>query len=201
MLRALVNTLKKIPVDLGQYEVRYRTQGKLIAYDLAPNGHGKKALDVGCRDGYWSEKLTQKGYRVISGDLEPQCPGALVLDANRPLPFADYEFDLVWCVEVIEHLTDPAFSIAEFKRVLKQGGTLLLTTPNRDMWLFRLIAALGVPWQKIQNPDHKFFFSYAAMRDLVGRCELYGYFPYMLYKATVTSSAPEPISPSGSMPK
>ena len=57
MLRGIVRALKKLPLDLGQYELRYTTKGKQIAFALVGRGEGKKALDVGCRDGYWAEKL------------------------------------------------------------------------------------------------------------------------------------------------
>src|ERR1017187_457005 len=118
MLRRIVRVLKKIPFDLGQYELRHRTKGKNIAFDLVGPGEGKKALDVGCREGYWTEKLKRKGYQVVAIDIEPHCAEGLAVDANRALPFAESEFDLVWCSEVIEHLSNPAFTIAEFKRVL-----------------------------------------------------------------------------------
>src|SRR5438876_917350 len=97
MLRALVKTLKKFPLDFGQYEVRYTTKGKKIAYGLIGDGAGKRALDVGCRDGYWSEKLKAKGYEVTSIDVEPHYPGALTVDANLALPFPDHSFEVVWC--------------------------------------------------------------------------------------------------------
>jgi SAM-dependent methyltransferase len=48
-----------------------------------------------------------------------------------PFPFPDGQFDLVLCMEVLEHLgLDPLFMISEINRVLKPGGALLLTTPN-----------------------------------------------------------------------
>ena len=189
MLRRIVKLLKKLPVDLGQYELRYRTKGKLIAYDLVGNGAGKKALDVGCRDGYWSEKLKQKGYAVVACDIEPQYSGAIKLDANRPFPFAENEFDLAWCAEVIEHLLDPAFTIAEFKRVLKPGGLLIMTTPNQGFWVFRVFARFGVSMASLQNEEHEHDFSHADMRRLVGASNLYGYFPYALVKWRIQKAA------------
>lgn len=190
MLRRIVCTLKKLPLDFGQYELRYSTKGKLIAYSLADSGRGKKALDVGCRDGYWSEELKKKGYDVVPCDIAPSCPHALVVDANERLPFCDNEFDLLWCSEVIEHLLDPAFTIQEFKRVLKPGGKLLMTTPNQDFWVFRLIKKLGISTATISNEDHTFFFSYSDMKDLIGDCEFYGYFPYLLLKFRISATAP-----------
>jgi ubiquinone/menaquinone biosynthesis C-methylase UbiE len=113
-----------------------------------------------------------------------------VVDANERLPFCDNEFDLLWCSEVIEHLLDPAFTIQEFKRVLKPGGKLLMTTPNQDFWVFRLIKKLGISTATISNEDHTFFFSYSDMKDLIGDCEFYGYFPYLLLKFRISATAP-----------
>lgn len=190
MLRSAVRLLKKLPIDLGQFEMRYRTKGKRIAFDLVPDGAGKKALDVGCRDGYWSEKLKAKGYHVVSCDLEPHYPGALALNANEKLPFGASEFDLVWCSEVIEHLLDPSFTVAEFKRILKPGGSLVMTTPNQGFWLFQFIERMGVRMAAIQNEDHHQFLTYADMRKIVGEQEAYGYFPYLLLKFRIQSLAP-----------
>jgi SAM-dependent methyltransferase len=190
MLRRIVRTLKKLPLDFGQYELRYSTKGKLIAYSLVDAGRGRKALDVGCRDGYWSEELKRKRYDVVSCDIDPHCPHALVVDANGRLPFSDNEFDLLWCSEVIEHLLDPAFTIQEFKRVLKPGGKLVMTTPNQDFWVFRLIQKLGISTAAISNEDHTFFFTYSDMKDLIGDCQFYGYFPYILLKFRISAAAP-----------
>lgn len=50
---------------------------------------------------------------------------------EEPFPFESEQFDLVLCCEIIEHLLmDPAAVIQKIKRVLKPGGTLILTTPN-----------------------------------------------------------------------
>lgn len=50
---------------------------------------------------------------------------------NDPFPYADCEFDIVIFAEIIEHLlNDPCKVIREIKRVLKPGGTLIVTTPN-----------------------------------------------------------------------
>ncbi len=52
------------------------------------------------------------------------------VDLNAPLPFADSSFDYVTCVEGIEHLENPFLCVREFARVLRPGGTLVITTPN-----------------------------------------------------------------------
>lgn len=190
MLRRVVRLLKKIPLDFGQYELRYTTKGKKIAFGLVENGEGKKALDVGCRDGHWAEKLKRKGYQVVAIDIEPHYAEGLRVDANITLPFADSEFDLIWCSEVIEHLADPAFTISEFKRVLKPRGALVMTTPNQTFWVFRLIEAVGISMQRLENETHTCFFSYPSVQKLVGDCDFYGYFPYYLVKLRISAAAP-----------
>ena len=52
------------------------------------------------------------------------------------LPFADASFDIVWCTDVLEHLSDLPAAIAQIARVLKPGGLFLYDTINRT-WLSR----------------------------------------------------------------
>ena len=189
ILRRIVRALKKIPFDLGQYEVRRTTKGKKIAFALVDPGKGKKALDVGCRDGFWTEKLKSKGYQVVAIDIGPQYAEALTVDANQTLPFADSEFDLIWCAEVMEHLANPAFTISEFKRVLKPGGSMVMTTPNQKFWIFWLIESLGISMQRLENETHTYFFSYSDIRKLAGPGDFYGYFPYFLVKLRISRAA------------
>ena len=145
---------------------------------------------MGCRDGYYAEKLQRKGYRVVAIDIEPQHPAALKVDANAALPFQDDEFDLVWCSEVIEHLSSPASTVAEFKRVLKPGGVLVMTTPNNKLWIFRLIERLGILMARLENETHTYFFSPTPdIANLVGESDLYGYFPYLFLKFRISAAA------------
>jgi SAM-dependent methyltransferase len=181
-----VALLKTLPIDLGQYEVRYTTKGKQILFNQLPDGNGKTALDLGCRDRFWSKKLAARGYKVVSADLEPLDPSVIRLDANVAFPFSDESFDLVWCTEVIEHVKDPSFTLSEIHRVLKPDGSLLMTTPNSDFWLFRVFRLFGVTPAELQNEDHRQFFSFADMPKLMDGCELFGYFPYVLFKKTIT---------------
>src|SRR5205823_8596941 len=53
----------------------------------------------------------------------------------RKLPFADGSFDLIVCFETIEHISDGARAVAEFRRVLSLDGLLIISTPNSDEYL------------------------------------------------------------------
>ncbi len=176
-----VSFLKTLPIDIGQAQRKHDSAGKRIAFSLVGAGEGKRALDIGCRDGYWSERLKAKGYDTSALDIEPHYEGALTHNVEQGLPYPDASFDVVWCTEVIEHLHGPALLLSEIERVLKPHGLAVLTTPNSAWWFYSVVGLWGWTPKKLQNPDHKQFFTYAAMRALAKGYELYGYFPYAFF--------------------
>ncbi len=95
----------------------------------------KKALDFPAGNGVTSETLSKVGAEVLAVDLFPEFfrggaakiqQGDLSLDFILP----DSEFDLAICQEGIEHVGNQDHVFREFARVLKPGGTLIITTPN-----------------------------------------------------------------------
>lgn len=78
--------------------------------------------------------------------------GVLVYHADaRDLPFASDTFSSVSCLDVLEHIQQPELAIGEMARVLKDGGTLVLQTPEREVFKERLLAMvrrLGLVRQK-----------------------------------------------------
>ncbi len=64
---------------------------------------------------------------AVSFDVDPNNKPNVIGDAHA-LPFKNEEFEVVLCAEVLEHLIDPKKAISEMRRVLKSGGTLILTT-------------------------------------------------------------------------
>ena len=115
----IVSMLKKLPIDVGQAEKKHNSAGKKIAFSFIPPVSGtekKTALDIGCRDGFWSERLKEKGYQVFSLDIEPHYENALKHDVEKGLPYQDKFFDLIWCTEVIEHLRELKFLLKEIGR-------------------------------------------------------------------------------------
>jgi ubiquinone/menaquinone biosynthesis C-methylase UbiE len=57
-----------------------------------------------------------------------------LIDAVKPLPFADASFDQVLCIDLLVHLPDPVSTLRELRRVLKADGKLLVDTTNHSGW-------------------------------------------------------------------
>ncbi len=94
-----------------------------------------RALDAPAGEGAFSLELAERGYEVKAADLNREkfkAEGIAcdLVDLNKTLPYEDAFFDAVICIEGIEHLENPHHLVREFRRVLKSGGTLMLTTPN-----------------------------------------------------------------------
>lgn len=125
------------------HRARLRTLGHAFRKHIKP---GSRVLDVG--SGYsifflitteWDFKMTccdldSAAMRKMSG-LVPKWEW-VVADA-ADLPWDDASFDVVYAGEIIEHMPDPASALSEWRRVLAPGGTLILSTPNRDRLLAR----------------------------------------------------------------
>jgi len=104
--------------------------------NLLPQGWGGAALlDVGVGDGYTIRLVKPEG-PVFGIDIDPsmkELATAKGVDFRSgsayAIPFPDASFEIVTCVEVMEHLDRPGEALAELRRVLKEGGSLVLTTP------------------------------------------------------------------------
>lgn len=83
-----------------------------------------KKLSVGCGNKKPEPNLVRLD---ISAEVNPD----LVWDLDEfPYPFANSEFDEIECLDVIEHLADIPKTLEEFKRIIKSGGILKITTPH-----------------------------------------------------------------------
>jgi SAM-dependent methyltransferase len=92
-------------------------------------------------------------------------PGIPVVQADgEALPFRGGAFDWVFLTEVLEHLVDPAQALHEVRRVLRPGGSLLVSVPNRGWLRYAEEWARRVPYQPVD--DH--WFTLAELRELAG---------------------------------
>lgn len=93
---------------------------------------GQRILDAPAGSGAFSEGMRGKGAQVISLDIENVAKenNRVQGDLNVSLPFVDKSFDKVTCIEGIEHIENPSFLLREFFRIIKDDGTIIITTPN-----------------------------------------------------------------------
>ncbi len=120
---------------------------------------GVTALDVGCGGGLLSEALAKAGAEVTAIDLAPELVKVARLHKLESKVTVDYRlqsaeslaaerpgaFDVVTCMEMLEHVPDPAAIIAACATLLKPGGRLFLSTLNRTPAAFAL-AVVGAEY-------------------------------------------------------
>lgn len=102
-------------------------------FSILKNEPPGRLLDAGAGGGDLSLAFKKAGFDVVACDIVPKRLKKLTIgkaDLNRKLPFSDSSFNYITCVEVLEHLKNPYFTVKEFYRILKSGGLLIITTPN-----------------------------------------------------------------------
>jgi len=148
---------------------RAHRQAEMLAEVLADRPTPARILDVGCGDGFATAVAAQRNRRHNFAGLDWSAPslaaargrGVSVLRAglDARLPIRSESIDVVIMSEVIEHLVDTDSAIEEAHRVLRPGGSLLLSTPNLAAWYNRALLALGI--QPV--------FSEVSLRSVFGR--------------------------------
>jgi ubiquinone/menaquinone biosynthesis C-methylase UbiE len=148
----------------------------LAHLDSSKDLSGRRVLEIACGRGGLACRLaalTSPPPRLVAADFSLTAvskgkrfgaamgAGAVRWEVGdaQSLCHADATFDTVISCETIEHLPDPGAALAEFARVLKPGGRLLLTTPNYAglMGLYRAYArARGRPYTEEGQPINRF---------------------------------------------
>ena len=143
-------------------------------------------LDVGCGEGVlvhrWAGRLADRNpahaARVVGIDLEEDSIQAGWAERQAPnleyrvmpaanLPFATDEFDFTSAIEVLEHVPDPAHTLAEMARCAERH--LLVSVPREPLWRM-LNMARGAYWQALGNtPGHVNHWSRRSFVELLSR--------------------------------
>ena len=125
--------------------MRYSSERYNIICSLIPQAgsqFAKKAIDVGCGEGVFTKMLWGKGYESLGIDINEEKIAVArkqfgdsrlrfeIGDANK-IKLPSKSIDLVLSLELIEHLEDTQLLLSEIRRVLKTGGLLVISTPNR----------------------------------------------------------------------
>lgn len=140
---------------------------------------GATVLDLGSGAGEFSAEIRAAGATPVAVDVASEAlrrarerlPGldARLWAGGEPLPLQDNSVDVVWTGEVIEHVVDVAPWLSEVRRVLRPGGTLLLTTPDHGP---RTLLALALSPRRFARhfeprSDHVRFFSRRTLGALL----------------------------------
>ena len=130
---------------------------------------GKKIMDFGAGNGNISVILMEQGALVRA--IEPDVKAREVLERKRVETFHDVkdvpspgDFDLILCIEVIEHLPDPLGTLGILNGFLKPDGVFYLTTPNRMGLKARVKKS---SWKEVLYPGHLQLFSPGSMKYLL----------------------------------
>jgi 2-polyprenyl-6-hydroxyphenyl methylase/3-demethylubiquinone-9 3-methyltransferase len=127
---------------------------------------GKTALDVGCGAGLLAEPLARLGAKVTGIDATPEVIAVAREHAQAMGLEIDYRagdvqqldgaFDLITCMEVIEHVADPAAFLQALAKRLAPDGLLVLSTPNATGWSKLLMITIGEGIGQIPRGTHDF---------------------------------------------
>jgi ubiquinone/menaquinone biosynthesis C-methylase UbiE len=135
---------------------------------------GDRVLDVGCGTGEFSAALLAAGAHPVGVDVAAgplaRAPAGLELVEydGRELPFQNGSFDAVWAGEVLEHVQDVVGLVAEFRRVLRSGGMLLVSTPDHPRRLvLRLLRRRAFEQHFDPRADHVRFFTRGSLATLL----------------------------------
>jgi SAM-dependent methyltransferase len=143
-------------------------------------------LDLGCGDGAFLRAAAPGRPSAVGLDLSVEAVAlatraGLTVEthdfSSEPLPFPDGTFELVTCLDVIEHVFDIRFMLAEVVRVLTPGGVVVIATPNIQ-WLPRLGAIVRGRWPRTSgDPEgfdggHIHYFTYASLEYELRRAGL-----------------------------
>jgi SAM-dependent methyltransferase len=127
-------------LDPSRTSVQYAVRKPLVEWLRAQDVSGQRVLDVGCGDRPYDELLA--GAAELVGFDVPGNPRADLHGSIEAVPVEDAAFDVVLCLQVLEHVPDPAAAVRELRRAVRPGGRVLLSThgvypfhPNPDdLW-------------------------------------------------------------------
>lgn len=160
---------------VGEVYHTQRSKHKFQKYltDALENKKNARVLDIGCYIGtelfmlpktnsnikYWGIDVSEGAIdyaKKLAKNRGEKNITFQAIDANKPFPFPKNYFDVVYALELIEHLHEPGKFLAEVHKILKPNGTLILSSPNKKTPLASVISLfpdLLHKWNSIREQD------------------------------------------------
>jgi 2-polyprenyl-3-methyl-5-hydroxy-6-metoxy-1,4-benzoquinol methylase len=134
---------KELDKSWAYYPV-YVTKMEYVKKFLSKFPKKKKILDVGCGEGILVQEFRKYGYDITGLDLNYSSNHVVKGDITK-MPFKQGSFDLVLCLDVVEHLSfeQQELAFAEMARVLKKDGILFTSIPNLSHFASRITFLFG----------------------------------------------------------
>jgi SAM-dependent methyltransferase len=163
-------------VPLDAVPERFAARRAFLLGNVRP---GVRVLDLGAGDGAFAAELVRAGCSVVAVDVAEEAlrrarlrvPGldARLVVEGSALPLDEDSVDVVWAGEVLEHVADVAGLLAEVRRVLRWGGTLVATTPYHGRLSVAVLALRPGALEEHFDPraDHLRFFTARSLRGVV----------------------------------
>jgi len=103
---------------------------QLITSAILTHARGR-IIDIGCGDMPYKDIIQRKATRYDTLDVERRAPGVkYISDIHDMSVIHDGSYDTVVCFSVLEHVQNPFQAVSEICRILKKGGTLILSVPH-----------------------------------------------------------------------
>ena len=154
---------------LAESEECYWTVAQLVDHWVHRNGRKPRILEIGCGYGYITYALRRCGYEATGVDISKkavrqardsygdffQCCDVLELAENNT-----EMWDIIVMTELIEHIEDPTTFVTRLAKLLRAGGIIIVSTPNKAQ------ATPEAIWETELPPVHFWWFTEASMRTI-----------------------------------
>lgn len=135
-------------------------------------------LDIGCFTGEFLEELQREKADVYGLELQKNAaniankkmPGKIYLVDVMSYKFPQIKYDVITLLGVIEHVSDPIKLIAKSIQLLKNGGTLMIQTPNSSSFLAKIMGKFWPPYSPI---EHIHIFGEKSLKITFEKCDLH----------------------------
>jgi len=149
-----------------------RFNRKLAVSEIKKIKSDGKVLDIGCGRGMFLKSMQEAGYEVCG--IEPSGDGSKIARDIAKLKISncrldefeccDNSFDIVMLWHVLEHMSSPAESLEQIKKIIKPDGILIVEVPNFSSIESRFFNRY---WQHLDVPRHMFFYNKKSLEKFL----------------------------------